>query len=648
MGLDYTGKSSFKRERDLILSKLNSNKVDSVLSTTSDEDPEEDAIFDNIARVFLKGEALKEGIGDMNPAAFVPVEDNAAVLASIARLDSTLASRQAITFGLYKEACEFIAERSGVIDEKFLATWNIVDPQNEHTQFTKKYKGVTSDGNDWITDFLEMLLPFAGLTIAGFLTDIFVTAQPRPTYGLNEVKQFSSHGFLVGIALLIELGVNAYSLYTLFNTESSISSPEIKNAIDKYSDQAARQAVLEEAGYNYELFRKNQSFNDYKAVKDYALKYICANPGKLNYDHWVAYLRIIESQSTLQSGMAMAPMFSNKWQEFRNKSTKIEVLGGELEGSGLIEEQVKSALTVGLKSYLSNLYAINNDTYNKYASSFTLRIDERYLCCILYFIGDIDSKILRGISSMLKLGLFKVEFKFKDLIKTLIDNVQSSMINLLVANLNQYLDQIVSKITKQLFSIPETDLNAAIKYCVGIEILLQALNFSIEAIVALLDDIVSQLNALLKVGELKTAAEVSAYVDRKYLATLTGFLDALASKLDQAKLVCQLDENADAINFDDVTSKAALNFVIDELPEMYPILDLPEAVRRKHFRNVDNFLTDNLQVEVPGFNDTGAPIPILENAVDDDCSSDSAPASRAIEIANRISKSIKESSNVVV
>ena len=154
MGLDYSGIPEFSRDRDLFISSLSDNLLSSAIEEDS-RDSIEDRIFDDVARTYLKGEALKEALGNMDQAGFIPVESMSKVISSIQRVNPDADSYDVITFGLFKEACEFLHSRSTSMNEEFLGAYNIIDPDLQAQTITSVHKSTTKDsGDDWISDFL--------------------------------------------------------------------------------------------------------------------------------------------------------------------------------------------------------------------------------------------------------------------------------------------------------------------------------------------------------------------------------------------------------------------------------------------------------------------------------------------------------------
>jgi len=645
MSLDYDGIPRFKRERDLFLERISPNAVNDFLDQDVRIEDEEDAVFDDIARVFLKGDALIKGLGAMNPLAFIPVEAESPVVNSLQRVFPDKGDFTVITFGEFKEACEFIVGRMGAINEEYLRNFNIIDPKLEGTSVTTTHKGVERSGDDWVTEFLLASTAFAGLMIGGFVQDVFGTIIPRATGPANEPKQFFAQGIGVGLALLIEIGVNFAALKLLFSGTNTLDG-DIESQFGELAENPAkRKEVLEGAGYDYAALRRNQRYDDYKAIKTYCLNYIArTSTQQLNYDHWIGWLQVLENHQIVRGAFALAPNFSRKWRKFQT-TAQTTVTGSLVEDDELSdvfdEEAIKSALNTGLRSYLSSILTLSNEAYNNQFDAFILKIDERLLCCLMYFLGPMDADTLRTISNLLKLATFRINLNLIDLLTFLSESVLTAILNMMASYVSQIIDKIVKKIFDLFFGIPETDIQAAIQLCAGIDILFKIFELSLDTVLDFLGNIVQNLNSLIQQSHSKQTLGASIYVERRLVHTIVALIDAIIAKLDRAKDICRLPEDGSPVEvIDDRAAEAALDFVVNELPALFPVLEVSEDVRRKHFRNTGGFVTKNLGIEIPGTDDSGRSedIDIDQKVVD--CAQQS-PASKSVQLAQQIVNQFK-------
>lgn len=649
MGLDYKGVPEFSRQRDLLLKKINADEIDAPVRRRPD-DPVEDKIFDDIARVYLKGEALLGALGDMNPAHFIPVEPESTVVTSLQRVDPEAESFLVITFGQFKEACEFVANRGQSIDEDFLMSFNIVDPDLEDKVFKRHYQSINSSGDDWISQFLVGGAALAGLMLAGFMTDIFGTLLPRSTVEStssgNEPKQWFLQGGPVGVALLIELGLNFLALNALFGDSQTLTD-DVKGLFEKMdADPAERKKVLSEAGYDYDSLAANQRFNDYKAIKAYALNYISRRPETAQYDHWVAWLQTFETQSMVKNSLALAPTYSSKWRDFRDQGAETGKSGEESiinNTDGDEENEITASLSISVKNYLSSILTLSSDSYDKQFAAFQFQLDERTLCCLIYFLGPMDASTLKTISKILKLFLLKLSLNLQDLLAFLTEGVLTAILSMLVGYANQFLDKIIGKVFDALFSLPDSDIDAAIKLCAGLDFLFRIFDQALQAVFAMVQQIIDQLQLHITQATQKSAAGASIYADRRAVMTIVALLDAIADKLDQVKDICGGDPEANnSITLDDdQAAEAAVAFVVNELPLLFPTLQMPDDLRRKHFSSSRGFTTTSLELNVPGSDENGMPEDVFEGSDPvADCSRESS-ATQSVVLGQKLAEAFR-------
>jgi len=280
--------------------------------------------------------------------------------------------------------------------------------------------------------------------------------------------------------------------------------------------------------------------------------------------------------------------------------------------------------------------------YNNLGDAFAFRLDERVVCCLVYFLGPMDTKTLQLISNILKLATLKVSINIKDLISFITEGALTAILGMLASYVSQIMDKVVNRIMKLFNSVPDTDLQAAIKLCAGIDFLFKIFGMSVDAVIDFMLDIVGNLNAIIQSSFNKTTAGASIYTERKIIITLAALLDAIIQKFESVQDMCVTPESGDSEDVDQVAADAAVNFVVKDLPKMYPVLDLSEGVRRKYFKNTGGFTSRNLGIAIPGFDSAGNPgtFENPETAVAD-CAQNSS-ATRSSIIAQRIISAFKD------
>jgi len=213
MGLDYSGKPGFKKNRDLTAAKRSFYARDSIPHKTApDAAPEADQLFDDLTKIYLKGEALRRGLSEMDPAGFVPIDNESAVIAAVQRVAPSQANFKIITYGLFMEACNGLSAHTMAIDEAFISgNARIVDESQLARVITRTVKGQSDIKNDNLSAFLDSLIPLAGVILAGYMNDVATTTAGK--FGVDsggesgEVPSAAFKGSLLGLSYLIEMGM---------------------------------------------------------------------------------------------------------------------------------------------------------------------------------------------------------------------------------------------------------------------------------------------------------------------------------------------------------------------------------------------------------------------------------------------------------
>lgn len=620
MSLDSSGKPTRDHRREL-KDPLNISRLDNIEAIFKVEPEDEtEVLFKDLAKVFMKGNKLKEGLGNMNPAAFIPVEEGAPVRVAMQRRNSS-ESTDVITFGLFKEACDWIAGRSQALDEKFFIELDIIDPAALSSLVTKTHKNINNSSDDWLTEFFVALSPIAGMMLATYIDDagtINTSKAPVPD-GENSGQQprlYHSQGMPVGLALLIEAG--AFSILG-----GLIKDQEVKENFEQLkSNPAERRKVLEDAGYDYESLTQNRKFDDYILIKQYCLNYISRLNNSVQYDHWIAWLNVVENQNIVRGALAMAPMYSKQWRRFSETNDVSSFTISEEQGLDLgdLGEAAINGLHRGLKDYFSSIQVVSDDHYNKTFQAYSMTLDSRLMCCIIWFLGPLDVETIRKMSEMLKLLSLNIKVDWRDFVARLTEATILPVINMISCYIGKIVDNIFLGVFEKLFRIPKTDFEAAIKKCIGINILFSLLDKSMVATLKFTNSLLNELEAMLDSIGQKGTRGVEIAVERRYLTSLAGLLDAVANKIDLARTACTAPQDLSVEKLNDIAAEAAVDFVSTQLTLEYPVLQLPEGVRRKFFVDVKPFVTSNLELEVPGLGELGEQLDLTREQFIQDCS----------------------------
>jgi methyl-accepting chemotaxis protein len=644
MGLDYNGIPEFSRKRDLFISSIDGNLLSSIIEEDT-RDKIEDRIFDDLARTYLKGEALKEALGDMDKAGFIPVEARSKVISSIQRINPDADNYNVITFGLFKEACEFLHSRSTSLNEDFLGTYTIIDPDLQGETITSVHKNTTKDsGDDWISDFLLAGSAVAGIMLTGYLSDFFTSNAPKATAPDNEVKQWGAQGVIIAVALLIELGITYAEMLSKFGDSNTVDLETLNSFAALEHDPVGRAEILNDAGYDYDALRKNQTFDDYNAIKNYSIEYIKRQKEQYKYHHWISYISVVSSQGIVKHGLAMAPVFSEKWANFSNESESSS--SGSVSDSDafdLAKDKVVSNFNNGLKDYLSSVISSVNKSYDATYVAYNFQIDERALCCMIYFLGPIDISMLKSIVKILTLSQLRFDIDFNQLLSFMIEGTLTSILNMATSYVSKIISEIHSLIMETFYSLPGNDLEAILKICIGMEWLLKIIDDAFAFLVDMVQDILDNLKLTIQAISGKSELAASFFVENRAIATILSMLNSVIENIDHANAVCLTkvaDEDLPSINNNDAAD-AAIHFIAIELPNLFPVMSMNQENSRKYFSNVEGFETRSLGLPVPGTDSEGKILRPLEFSDPvTDCASQSM-ASESIALGRKLSELFK-------
>lgn len=643
MGLDYQGRPQFSRDRELDLSNVDRNRLSTFLEETTVPQSQEDTAFDSITKVYLKGEALKSAIGEMNPAGFIPVEPESSVRISIQRLYPTNSNYDVITFGMFKSACDYLAEQSANINEDSILKFDVVDPKIENSTTTNVYKSVNNNGADWISCFLEHLSPWAGMMIAGKMADLSFVVSPQLDVnsegGTGAFKSWGLQGMPIAIALMLELGLTIHEYNKFYKDNNSI--PDVVKA--KFSELSnspeKRQQILDEAGFDYRSLVANQKFNDSKALKEYCIEWINRNQDDLNYHHWLSYQQVAETQVFVRSAAAMAPTFSDKWRRFYSvgsdslSSTQTDVTTVESETNVL-----PTILNAGLYTYINDLASMANTGYDRTYQSLAYRLDPLLVCCLVWYLGPMDTSVLRQLANMLRIAVIGLSFNMRDLMATIGSTALTAYTNMLCHYLSHILHHICYDLYQTLFKVPDSVYQDAIKDCPAIGVLLNINAFSLNFLFDYIDNILINLKTFTNSMTGRQVQFSSSIAQYRSIVTLSRLLDQVANDIDRTQSLCSTKDGS-SVSFNDEIADKTLNFVVTILPTLYPVIKVTESDRRKHFSDIEPISLNSFGIEIPGTDENGISN-VFTNTNIQNCGEDGS-ANRNIALGKMLAEYLK-------
>jgi len=271
-----------------------------------------------------------------------------------------------------------------------------------------------------------------------------------------------------------------------------------------------------------------------------------------------------------------------------------------------LEVAVAKGLNRGLRDYFSSLLQVSNDHYNRTLQVYSMQIDERVLCCLIWFVGPLDVAYLRKISNILHILGARSSINWKSLLSRLGEGTAREVANMLLGYLGVAVEDIFNDVLEGLFEIPGDDWDVAIKNCVGIELLFNLIESAWLEIFFEINKLMKSLQSMIKDLQSKGNLSVEIAAERRWLVALAGLLRAVIDKIEGAQEACSFDLSSDPSQVNDLAAEAAVQFVVTELnTEVFPTISLSEDLRRKFFRNVPEFETSRLKLPIPGLDDTG-------------------------------------------
>jgi hypothetical protein len=420
---------------------------------------------------------------------------------------------------------------------------------------------------------------------------------------------YHTQGMPVGVALLIELGINLGAFSSLLGSQSNSINEDVVGKFNELAnDPSKRKEILEGVGYDYEKLRSNKKYDDYVAIRDYCIQYISRQSSNLNYDHWIAWLNVNENQELLRGAVAMAPMYSEKWKNFYD-TKDVQVFERSIEEESLAEDlgqNPEEGAIAGLQSYFAQILSVSNDHYDKTFQVYSMQIDSRLMCCILWFVGPLDTESLDDISEILRYLSLNVKINIHDMIAFITEGAATAVLNMLSVYSNRLINDLFNNIMDKLFKIPSNEYEVALKYCIGVDILFKLIGKGFDSIIELVFSILEELRNTINihVGN-KPRAFIQVSAERRYLTTLAALIDAIVANIELAQKNCRFDTDDNPQKINDLAAAAAVDFVSDQLPDLYPVMSMPEDIRRKFFGGVNQFATEGLGLPVPGYDQLG-------------------------------------------
>lgn len=608
MNIDYNGRPQFSRPRKLTdlgtIEHFKDNLDYEAFGNEDERDQLIDKIFTDLAKTYLKGNKLKEGLSKMDPAQYIPIEEACdSTRAAAIRLNKEESKEGSIiTYSLYQKAVDIILAKKWEIRGTAISMKLPASVAQTTQQTTEKISNSPKpesmlkefiSQNGIITTILGML------TISPFQTIIF------QALGVEEgAKGIQVSQIPAGIALFLELGIKAERIINALK-KSNISTPLVEKQIAELSSSdSARAAALKTIGLDYNELKKSKEFIDSEEIVKYVNEYYTRYGGlvgpnsHLSIDHWIAYLNVAQNQQTIRGALNTSSEFSPKFQSYKQQYSPSQEPENDSPASIFSGSTGKktSKMFIQLASATRSLKENSNDLYDDILSSFIYQLTDRDMCCLVQIFGAIGNpEVMYTIASLLRIlatDLSGEIVRIQNIITAFLGNLAQDALFEIAKDINKFYYKIAHKITKT-FTTDFENLPA----CNGMLTLGWALLHSVRAIF-------DQVNALIKeistiIGNFGQAANGSWKVsaDRRHLLGIARILEVLAARLDLAN-TCELDSKNRSVTPNNDLTDTNSNFdqaIFTILGEPAPVLSIKTEDLQKHFPNVSEKKSDRLK-----------------------------------------------------
>lgn len=604
MSIEYKGRPEFSRPRKLTdLGSLDHFKDSLENQAFGNEEQREqliDQIFTDLAKTYLKGKKLKEGLSKMDPAQYIPIEEACdSTRAAAIRLNKEESKEGSIiTYNLYQKAVDIILEkkweiRGTVIRMKLPAT--LTQTQQETNEKISNSPGVDSMLKEFISQNGIISTILGMLTLSPFQTIIFQALGVEQGAKGIQISQIPA-----GIALFLELGIKAERIINALK-KSNIGTPLVEQQIAELENSdTARAAALKTIGIDYDELKKSKEFLDSEEIVKYVNEYYQRYGGlvglnsHLSIDHWIAYLNVAQNQQTIRGALNTSSEFSPKFNSYKEQHSPTE--SNEDSASIFTESKKTSKMFIQLASATKSLRENSNDLYDDILSSFVYQLTDRDLCCLVQIFGAIGNpEVMYTIASLLRIlatDLSGEIVRIQNIVASFLANLAQDALFEIAKDVNKFYYKIAHKITKT-FTTDFENLPA----CNGMLTLGWALLHSVRAIF-------DQVNALIKdissiIGNFGLSADGSWKIaaDRRHLLGIARVLEVLAARLDLAN-TCVLGAKSTSVNPDPNLSDTDSNFdqaIFTILGSVPPVLPIKSEDLQKYFPNIEGKQSERLK-----------------------------------------------------
>jgi len=606
MSIEYSGKQNFSRARKLSEIEGFEHYKDKVqfdaFSTIDERDQFTDELFTKLAKTYLKGEVVKEGLSRMDPAQFIPIEEGAdpvrAAAIRIAR--ETSENGTIITYTMFQKAVDVVLNKKWELRGTVINTQIPASTYERTSQATARLSNSSDTIDSWIKEFINqngIITTILGvLTMSPFQASIFQALGVEKGAQGVQLSQIP-----IGITIFLELGIKAERILAMLKG-SKLSTPAVENLVNDLSlSETKRAEAFSSIGIDYEQFKKSQEVQDCEILINYVKEYYARyggldKPGGfLTIDHWVAYLQVAQNQQIVRGALNTSSSFSPKFQAIRDLNTS----STEFPQGQTLFDDTRNRTSKMFIEFGSSIKALNQNSdalYDNIVNVMSFGLNDAALCCLVQIFGQIiDPGILIAVAALLRLlgtgiavdlnGVFN--FLAKILANLLMDALYE-----LMAKLNEFYYKICAKIIKA-FTIDLDNLPAC-SFMISLGwALINALGLLFDQIYALLREILSLI------GEFGLAKNLSWEVaaNRRHLLGVARILEVLANKLQLASVCERVEVNVNITTDIDNRQANVDEAIFTILQSRYPIIQISPENMQKFFPNLEQKRSELLKFD---------------------------------------------------
>lgn len=602
MSIDYQGRKDFSRprklvEKDVTLEQYQDRIEVNAFGAVDEREVAVDELFTDLAKTYLKGRVLQQGLSKMDPAQFIPIEEFAdTARAAAKRLDMTASEDgEVITYSLYQKAVDKILAKKWELRGEVMAMKVPASVSQQSVECAHKVSGSENFGS-----LLKEFISQNGIisTIMGMLTlSPFQTVIFQPMTVEEGAKGVQVAQIPAGIALFLELGIKAERIISILR-DSSLATPLVELQIAELSSsESARASALKTIGIDYDEFKKSQEFQDSEAIVSYVSEYytryggLDRPGGHLTIDHWVAYLHVAQNQQMVRGALNTAQVYSPKFQTIKDQFTFTSE-----PKDNLFKDQGKktSKIFIQLASATRALKESSNDLYDDIINTFNYQLTDRDLCCLVQIFGAIGNPdLMYTIASLLRIlatNLSGELVRLQNLVAKFLANIAQDALFEIASQVNEFYEKVAHKITKA-FTVDFDNLPA----CGGMFSLGWALMHSVRVIFIQINALLREISSIIGDFGLSAPGSWQVSADRRHLLGIARILEVLAGRLSLANTcerVSQAGNNVDQFSDPKSDIDQAIFSILGETP---PNLVVSDEDVKKHFPNIRPTVSDNLK-----------------------------------------------------